>query len=75
MREQLENRLQELRTELDVGQKVMAELEMREANLRGTLLRIGGAIQVLEELLGGEKETDHNSGAMLRADPEPVDAR
>ena len=60
MREQLENRLRELRTEFEVGQKVMAELEIRQANLRGTLLRIGGAMQVLEEMLG-EKKMDEAS--------------
>ena len=60
MREQLENRLRELRTEFEVGQKVMAELEIRQANLRSTLLRIGGAMQVLEEMLG-EKKMDEAS--------------
>ena len=60
MREQIENRLRELRTEFEVGQKVMAELEVRQANLRSTLLRIGGAMQVLEEMLG-EKKVDEAS--------------
>lgn len=60
MREQIENRLRELQTEFEVGQKVMAELEIRQANLRSTLLRIGGAMQVLEELLG-EKKADEAS--------------
>jgi hypothetical protein len=58
MREQIENRLRELRTELEVGQKVMAELEVRQANLRSTLLRIGGAMQVLEEMLDEKKADD-----------------
>ncbi len=31
---------------------MMAELEAKQANLRDTLLRISGAIQVLEEELG-----------------------
>ena len=52
MREELEKRLEELRAELEVGQKVAAELEVRQANLRATMLRIGGAVQVLEEVLG-----------------------
>lgn len=60
MREQIEKRLSELQTEFEVGQKVMAELEIRQANLRSTLLRIGGAMQVLEELLG-EKKADEAS--------------
>ncbi len=71
MKEQLENRLRELQAEFEVGQKVMAELEVREANLRGTLLRIGGAIQVLEEMLGDGKRSD---GAALSAEFQSVAA-
>lgn len=65
MREKIENRLSELRTEFEVGQKVMAELEVRQANLRSTLLRIGGAMQVLEELLGEKKESADGENASL----------
>ncbi|MCE7989151.1 MAG: hypothetical protein DYG89_48980 [Caldilinea sp. CFX5] len=52
MRQQLEKRLQELKAEFSTGQRVLAELEAKQANLRETLLRITGAIQVLEEELG-----------------------
>lgn len=52
MKEQLEQRLKELKTEFESGQKVLADLEAKQANLRNTLLRISGAIQVLEEELG-----------------------
>lgn len=51
MREQLEHRLGELKAEFEAGQKMIAELEARQNNLRETLLRISGAIQVLEEEL------------------------
>ena len=51
MREQLVQRLQELRSEFESGQKLMAELDARQAHLRSSLLRISGAMQVLEELL------------------------
>ena len=51
MKEQLEKRLEELKTEFESGQKVLAELEAKEASLRETLLRISGAIQVIEEEL------------------------
>ena len=51
MREQVEQRVSELRAELQKGQQMLAELEAKEAELRQTLLRISGAIQVLEELL------------------------
>lgn len=58
MRERLEERLRELRAEFERGQKVLAQLEAEQANLRNSLLRIGGAIQVLEEELGREPEVD-----------------
>ena len=51
MRQQLEKRLYELKSEFDAGQKMLADLEAQQARLRETLLRISGAIQVLEELL------------------------
>jgi uncharacterized coiled-coil protein SlyX len=54
MQEQLQQRLASLREEFAAGQKVLAELENRQAELRQTLLRISGAIQVLEEVLQPE---------------------
>ncbi len=61
MKQQLEHRLKELRTEFESGQKALAELENRQANLRNTLLRISGAIQVLEEELTKEGKTGPNN--------------
>jgi len=51
MRERVGQRLVELRSEYRAGRKVLAEMEADQANLEQTLLRISGAIQVLEELL------------------------
>ena len=51
MREQIEQRLTALRSEHETGVRMLAELEGRRAELQQTLLRIGGAMQVLEELL------------------------
>ncbi len=51
MREQLEQRLSQLKQELESGQQMLEEQEKRRAQLRDTLLRISGAIQVLEEAL------------------------
>ena len=51
MREELQNRLEVLRKEFETGQGRLRDLEMQETHLRETLLRISGAIQVLEELL------------------------
>ena len=52
MKERLEQRLRELRKEFESGQRMLADLENQRANLQQTILRISGAIQVLEELLG-----------------------
>ena len=51
MKEQLMQRLQGLRAEFDNGRKMLAELAAKQASLNTSLLRIDGAIQVLEELL------------------------
>ena len=53
MREQLQARLEELKREFETGQARLRELEAQEARLRETMLRISGAIQVLEEELAG----------------------
>jgi predicted nuclease with TOPRIM domain len=52
MRAQLTQRLQQLQAEFSAGQKMLADLEAKQAHLQQTLLRISGAIQVLEEELG-----------------------
>ncbi|XZN96854.1 MAG: hypothetical protein ACM65K_00630 [Microcoleus sp.] len=51
MKQQLQQRLQELKAEYESGKKVLADLEAKQANVRDTLLRMAGAIQVLEEEL------------------------
>lgn len=56
MKEQWELRLEELREEFDSGQKMLADLEERVEELKRSLLRIEGAIQVLEEL--GEEDIE-----------------
>jgi predicted nuclease with TOPRIM domain len=58
MKEQLEQRLQSLKTEYEAGQKMLADLESKQINLQGTLLRISGAIQVLEEMLSTAQNVD-----------------
>ncbi|MER7251325.1 hypothetical protein [Kribbella sp. NPDC000426] len=49
-REQAQARLSELQREYEVGQRRLQEVMAQEVTLRETLLRISGAIQVLEEL-------------------------
>jgi hypothetical protein len=59
--EQVQARLAELKQEYLSGQDQLRELAQQEAALRETMLRISGAIQVLEELV---------SAAGRPADPE-----
>ncbi|NES86685.1 MAG: hypothetical protein F6K63_18100 [Moorea sp. SIO1G6] len=63
MKEQLQKRLTQLKAEFESGQKVLADLEAKQANVRETLLRIQGGIQVLEEELtknnGPASETEN----------------
>jgi predicted nuclease with TOPRIM domain len=49
---QVQVRLQALRKEFEAGQKQLAEVEAQRSQLMETMLRISGAIQVLEELAG-----------------------
>ncbi|MFG6102174.1 hypothetical protein D0962_04705 [Leptolyngbyaceae cyanobacterium CCMR0082] len=63
MKQQLQQRLQQLKAELESGQKVLADLEVKQNNVRETLLRISGAIQVIEEELAKADETQPNDSA------------
>lgn len=56
MKETLQQRLVALKQEQASGQTMLADLQRQQAELEQTLLRISGAIQVLEELLAQEKE-------------------
>jgi predicted nuclease with TOPRIM domain len=58
MQEQLQKRLEELKKEFESGQARLRELETEQAYIRETMLRISGAIQVLEEALGQEAKPD-----------------
>lgn len=51
MTPQIETRLAELKSEFEAGQNMLTDLNKKRADLEATLLRISGAIQVLEELL------------------------
>lgn len=50
-------RLQALQEEYGKGQQMLLDLDQRRAQLHNTLLRISGAIQVLQEL-GAGKESE-----------------
>jgi flagellar biosynthesis chaperone FliJ len=63
--EQVERRLGELRQQYETGKQQLLELERQQIALRETLLRISGAIQVLEELQAAQQ-------AVTLHRPEPV---
>lgn len=54
MKEKLETRLASLRQEYSAGQEQLRKLEERRNDLQQTMLRITGAIQVLEEAIADE---------------------
>jgi prefoldin subunit 5 len=54
MLEQAKLRLDELKKEFETGQSQLQELDRQQTRLRETLLRISGAIQILEEMLASE---------------------
>lgn len=55
MKQQLEKRLAELKSEFEAGQKMLADLEKKRSDLEATMLRISGAIQVIEEMLAQDQ--------------------
>lgn len=61
MRAQIEERLQSLKAEFKTGQEMLASMESSLANTRSTLMRISGAIQILEELLEPQPRTGRDS--------------
>jgi predicted nuclease with TOPRIM domain len=57
MKEYLQKRVEELKKEFEAGQARLRELETEQSYVRETLLRISGAVQVLEEVLASESQS------------------
>jgi hypothetical protein len=70
MQNAMTDRLSTLRSELAEGERMLTDLENRRVKLEATLLRISGAIQVLEELL----ESGDAAGAAGQADVSVIGA-
>lgn len=64
MKQQLEQRMNQLKAEFESGQRMLEEMEAKQMNLKTTLLRISGAMQVLEEMTA---EDAPNEAAGLHA--------
>ena len=62
MEEKLKARLETLRQEFTAGSEQLQQMEAQAAEIRQTLLRISGAVQVLEEELGMSTADDGEAG-------------
>ncbi len=58
----IRTRLDELELELTKGQRRLETLDQERQQVRDTLLRISGAIQVLQELLAQEEGSSNGNG-------------
>ena len=68
LRERLEQRLKALQAEFETGQKMLADLDAQRASLRDTMLRLAGAISLLQE----ELDMASGDGAAGDGQPAPV---
>ncbi|MCX7748000.1 MAG: hypothetical protein N2645_14115 [Clostridia bacterium] len=59
MRDKIKNRIEELKNEYKLGQERLTELERQISGIRETMLRISGAIQVLEEMDASEEKEEN----------------
>jgi predicted nuclease with TOPRIM domain len=75
MREHIHARLEELKKELETGQAELQKVETQRTYLHETVLRISGAVQVLEELLARQPQGQHNDPDHSKAPLEPTQER
>jgi len=68
MKDRLEKRLEELRAEFEKGKATLQELEAKTGAVRETMLRLAGAIQVLQEELDRAASEDVD-GKVTRLSP------
>lgn len=61
----MEDRLEQLREEYRRGQEQLALLDRRRQELQETLLRISGAVQVLEELTETHRSGEKAAGCSI----------
>jgi hypothetical protein len=69
IRDQIQAKLEALKKELETGHAELQKVEMQRTYLHETMLRISGAVQVLEELLarrsqGQQNGPDHSEAAL-----------
>lgn len=69
MIQQLEKRLETLKTEFEQGRRVLADLDAQRLQLEQKMLRISGAMQVLEEEL---QAAENNTAETVQSLQTPV---
>ena len=67
MQQQIQSRIAVLKSEFETGQAKLQELELQQSRIRETLLRISGAIQVLEEMLESKQSRGRTGIERLRS--------
>ena len=67
---QLQQRLQALKSEFEAGNQMLTDIQKKESDLKETLIRISGAIQVLEEEIEQASHVDQLD--IMRIDESPV---
>jgi len=65
----VQTRLEDLKKELETGQAELQQVDRQRAYLRETILRISGAIQVLEEMLAEQQSSEHNAAGPVETQP------
>lgn len=77
MKSSIVNRIKLLKHEYRLGEQALFDLDAKQLKLKETLLRISGAIQVLEELLdeceNKSVDVDHNIHPLVPPDPSEMD--
>jgi len=71
MQDEIQARLDALKKELETGRNELQRVEVRQKYLREMVLRIEGAVQVLEELLEG-RHTRQNSAIPNEKQPNAI---
>ncbi len=75
IRDQIQARLEALKKELETGQAELQKVEMQRTYLHETVLRIDGAVQVLEELLAQQPQGHQNGPGHSEAPLQPIQER
>ena len=72
MQQQIQERLATLKKDFETGQARLKELETEQTYLRETLLRISGAIQVLQEVMSQDQPNRPAQPDLTSAGPKTV---